>query len=289
MPAAMSIKVPEYLDWKSLFRSDFYSINDFSYECGAHFRFEPGYTQEFCVSFTRKGFLTFNSFRQSHQECNTRVLIEKPGCEFTLQQHGGGSGCGTSFRFSYAAYAALKQKQERSLFFRNPDIFSILLSATPEAEYLYYSILQSLSRGNCCKLEIDGLVIDMLDTIMNQLSEGKEHKEMPEKLIHLSTVERAKEYIMENFMTDMSLFELARNCFVSPFHFSRIFKQFSGYSPYQYLQLVRLKHAETLLKNTDLPITDVCFRSGFNRLDYFSAAFTKKYHIAPSRYKQFAS
>lgn len=284
----MSRKLPDYLDWKSLYNSDFYSVNDFSYECGAHFRFEPGYTQEFCISFTRKGFLTFNSFRQSHQECNTRILIEKPGCEFTLHHRGGGSGCGTSFRFSHEAYAALKQKQEPSLFFRNPDIFSLLLSATPEVEYLYYTILQSLSLGICSKLEIDGLVIDMLDTIMNLVGEEKERAEMPGKLIHLSTVERAKEYIMENFMTDISLFELARNCFVSPFHFSRIFKLFSGYSPYQYLQLVRLKHAETLIKNTDLPMTDVCFRSGFNRLDYFSAAFTKKYNIAPSRYKQLA-
>lgn len=284
---------PDYLMYRHLFKSDLYAVNDFSYACSPGFLFDPGYTQEFCISFTRKGFLTFNSFRQSHEECNTRILIEKPGCEFTLQRRGGGSGCGTTFRFTHEAYAAIQERPglRSSLFFRNPDIFSMLVAATPEAEYLYHTILNCLMKRNCCKLEVDGLVVELLDTVLNMLSETSESNPLPEKpdRIHLSTVERAKEYILENFTKNISLQELARQCFVSPFHFSRLFKQLSGYSPYQYLQLIRLKHAESLLRNTDLPITDVCFRSGFNRLDYFSAAFTKKYHIAPSRYKRYAS
>jgi AraC family transcriptional regulator len=284
---------PEFLLYRHLFISDWYAINDFSYACGANYRFDPGYTHEFCISFTRKGFLTFKSFRQSHEECNTRILIEKPGCEFTLQRRGGGSGCGTSIRFTHEAWKAIGERLElkQSLFFRNPDIFSILVAATPEAEYLYYAILHCVSKGNCCKLEVDGMVMELLDTVLNMLTEVKQSTALPEKpgRIHLATVERAKEFILENFTRNISLQELARHCFVSPFHFSRLFKQLSTYSPYQYLQLIRLKHAETLIRNTDLPITDVCFRSGFNRLDYFSAAFTKKYHIAPSRYKRYAS
>ena len=140
-------------------------------------------------------------------------------------------------------------------------------------------------------MEIDQLVMEMIEKVLGCISEYKPDGRIGTKLKrnHLRTIERAKEFITQQFANDISLMDIATYCHISPFHFSRIFKQFSGYSPYQYLQLVRLKHAETLLKNTDLPITDVCFRSGFNRLDYFSAAFTKKYHIAPSRYKQLAS
>lgn len=286
------MQTPDYLKYRHLFKSDLYSVDDFSYACSPNFQFDPGYTREFCISFTRKGYLTFKSFRQAHEECNTRVLIEKPGCEFTLHHRGAGGGCGTSFRFTHEAYAAIKERPglKTSLFFRNPDIFSILLAATPEAEYLYYAILNCTSKGNCCKLEVDGLVMELLDTVLDVVSDNPESTALPEKpnRIHLSTVERAKEYILENFTKNISLQELARHCFVSPFHFSRLFKQLSTYSPYQYLQLIRLKHAETLIRNTDLPITDVCFRSGFNRLDYFSAAFTKKYQVAPSRYKRYA-
>lgn len=284
----MSTKNPEFLARHRLFSSDFYSIDEFSYACGAHYRFGPGYTAAFNISFTRKGFLTFNSFRQSHEECSTRILVEKPGCEFTLQHRGAGAGCGTIFRFTDEAYNALQEKHDahRSLFFRNPGIFSILIAATPEAEYLYYAILNCVSKGNCSKLEADSLVVELLDTIMGMLAESRNDAVLPVKMDHLGTVERAKEFMMENFTRNISLQELARHCYVSTFHFCRLFKQFSTYSPYQYLQSIRLKHAATLLKNTNLPVTDVCFRSGFNRLDYFSAAFTKKYRIAPSRYKQ---
>jgi AraC family transcriptional regulator len=281
---------PDLLLYRHLYTSDLYSINEFSYECGAHYCFDPGFTKELCISFTRKGYLTFNSFRQSHEECNTRVLIEKPGCEFTLQHRGPGAGCGTSFRFTQEAYDLLKERPglKHSLFFRNPSIFSMLVAATPEAEYLYYAILNCLVKRNCCKLEVDSLVMEMLDIIMNMLVDSPDSVALPEKpnRVHLATVEKAKEYILENFTKNISLQELATHCFISPFHFSRLFKQLSTYSPYQYLQLIRLKHAETLLRSTDLPITDVCFRSGFNRLDYFSAAFTKKFHIAPSKYKR---
>jgi AraC family transcriptional regulator len=283
----------DVLQYRHLFKSDLYAIDDFSYACSANYEFDPGYTREFCISFTRKGYLTFDSFRQSHEECNTRILIEKPGCEFTLRRRGGGSGCGTSFRFTGECYAAIRQRADikSSYFFRHPDIFSMLVAATPEAEYLYFSILSCVMKGNCCKLEVDSLVIELLDIILNMVTESRGSTALPEKpnRIHLSTVERAKEYILENFTKNISLQELARHCFVSPFHFSRLFKQLSTFSPYQYLQLIRLKHAETLIRSTDLPITDVCFRSGFNRLDYFSAAFTKKYQIAPSRYKRYAS
>jgi AraC family transcriptional regulator len=46
-----------------------------------------------------------------------------------------------------------------------------------------------------------------------------------------------------------------------------------------------LQHAERLIRTTDLPVTDVCFQSGFNRLDYFSTAFAKRYNVPPSKYK----
>jgi AraC-like DNA-binding protein len=102
---------------------------------------------------------------------------------------------------------------------------------------------------------------------------------------HLSTIEKAKAYLADHFMDDISLKEIADHCCISTFHFSRIFKTFTSCSPHQYLLNLRLKHAEILLKNTKLPVTDVCFSSGFNSLEYFSAAFGQKYKYAPSRFR----
>jgi transcriptional regulator GlxA family with amidase domain len=48
---------------------------------------------------------------------------------------------------------------------------------------------------------------------------------------------------------------------------------------------LRLKHAELLIKNTSLPVTDIGFTSGFNSTEYFTAAFRQKYRHAPARFR----
>jgi AraC-like DNA-binding protein len=83
----------------------------------------------------------------------------------------------------------------------------------------------------------------------------------------------------------MSLMEIAEHCHVSAFHFSRIFKMFTACSPHQFLLTVRLKHAELLLKNTALPVMEIAFSSGFNSIEYFTAAFKNKYGYPPARFR----
>lgn len=273
---------------RTLFNSDLYTIGDFSSHNNRRTHFGSGYTSEFCINFPRQGYYIFNAFRRRHEEYNSQVLIEKPGCEFTLTQQAVGHGACSIFRFNDNCYEAIKEQYRLSdcSFFSNENIFSLILKTSPEAEYLHHRILQEVSMPEPSRLEVDRLVMEMVNAVMILLATPSCNS-IPEshKKHHLITIERAKEYLFENFTNDVSLLELARHCYVSVFHFSRLFKQFTGYSPYQYLRQIRLKHAEQLIRITDLPVTDICFQSGFNRLDYFSTAFTKKYSIAPSRYK----
>nr|MBU9936678.1 AraC family transcriptional regulator [Ferruginibacter sp.] len=98
------------------------------------------------------------------------------------------------------------------------------------------------------------------------------------------TIDKAKQYLSETLTKNTSLEELASHCHISPFHFSRIYKAFTGYPVHQYLQLMRLKHAGMLLA-TALPVADIAFQSGFNSIDYFSAAFKKQYRLSPSAFR----
>ena len=280
---------PEHVTVNTLFSSDLYCINDFTCYSGGRRVFKPAFTPTFCINISRKGYFTFHSFRQVQEEFNSRILVEKPGCEFLLKQQQPGLGACTVIRFTHHAYEAIREKYKlRDIsFFLNENIFSHILVATPETDYYHDAILKSLASNCAPALELDSLVLDLLDAVMQLLTGQSPPVTISEstKRNHLSTIERAKEFMLENFSTDISLQQLARHCFVSPFHFCRLFKLFCGYTPFQYLQHLRLKHAETLISTTDLPVTDVCFRSGFNRLDYFSAAFAKKYSLSPSKYK----
>ncbi len=274
---------------KTIYTSDFIRIIDFQCDSNESFTSNLELSGYFSIGFTRTGNFHFHSYRHSADIYNSRILIEKPECEYRLTHNGEVSNATTFFIFAEEFYEALKEKYnlKRSVFFNNSNILSLLLLATPEMEYLHFSIWQKIKKKENSKLEIDSMAIELLHLVIETLTCETVCNEMPEniKKNHLTTIERAKEYILKNFTRNISLNELAKYCHVSPFHFSRIFKQFSSFSPYQYLQNFRLKNAEMLLKTTSLSITDVCYMSGFNSLDYFSSTFSKKYNLPPSKYR----
>lgn len=66
---------------------------------------------------------------------------------------------------------------------------------------------------------------------------------------------------------------LARVSSVSAAHFARSFKQAFGMPPHRYLLTRRIEKATALLRETDLPITDIAFRTGWNSLGTFGRTF----------------
>jgi transcriptional regulator GlxA family with amidase domain len=66
---------------------------------------------------------------------------------------------------------------------------------------------------------------------------------------------------------------LARVSGVSEAHFARSFKQAFGLPPHRYLLTRRVERAKALLRDTDLPITDIAFQTGWRSLGTFGRTF----------------
>lgn len=66
---------------------------------------------------------------------------------------------------------------------------------------------------------------------------------------------------------------LARVSSVSAAHFARSFKQAFGVPPHRYLLTRRIEKATALLRDTDLPITEIAFRTGWGSLGTFGRTF----------------
>jgi AraC family transcriptional regulator len=276
-------------DIHTLYHSDFYHILDFKCRCKDCNTSNPEYAAAFCISFIRRGNFLFNVFRNSFDSHTGRILVTKPGYEHTVTHtHTTPDEC-TIFELKNEFYEELTKNfsKSRNNFFNDNDLHSLLLKTSVETEYLHHQILFRCFRNRTIKLEIDGLVMELFQIVMQTITGGPVTDRLKDTLKknHLSTIEKAKAYLADHFMDDISLKEIADHCCISAFHFSRIFKTFTSYPPHQYLLNLRLKHAEMLLKNTQLPVTDVCFSSGFNSLEYFSAAFGQKYKYAPSRFR----
>ena len=93
------------------------------------------------------------------------------------------------------------------------------------------------------------------------------------------------EYINEHLNQDIKLADLAALLDISQFHFSHLFKQSVGTSPYQYLLQQRVERAKQLLKQTDQSIMEIAFLCGFNSHSHLSKQFRQLTGITPTAYR----
>ena len=95
------------------------------------------------------------------------------------------------------------------------------------------------------------------------------------------------DYIEHHYMEDITLDSVAAQIGFSKFHFSRLFGQFTDTSFYDYLCARRIKAAETLLLDPNLPITEVALQSGFASISTFNRVFKKFKECTPTEFKEF--
>jgi AraC family transcriptional regulator len=97
---------------------------------------------------------------------------------------------------------------------------------------------------------------------------------------------RIAAYIEEHLPEDIALIELAQIAGLSPFHFSRAFKETFGVPPHRYHLIARIEHAKSLLATPGISVTEAGLRAGFRETSSFSAAFRKITQQSPSQYRR---
>jgi AraC-like DNA-binding protein len=91
-------------------------------------------------------------------------------------------------------------------------------------------------------------------------------------------------HIEDHLSEQISLLALARLVRLSPYHFSRAFKQSFGMPPHRYHTYRRIERAKVLLGGYALSVTDVGLSLGFNEASSFTTTFRKMTGLTPSRY-----
>jgi len=96
----------------------------------------------------------------------------------------------------------------------------------------------------------------------------------------------ATKYIYNNFTKPLTLEEVSAIASLSPTYFSKKFKQVTGMGFKEYLNFVRLKHAQAALLTTTNTITDIALEYGFNDSNYFKDLFKKVYGKSPREFRK---
>ena len=99
-------------------------------------------------------------------------------------------------------------------------------------------------------------------------------------------VRKALIYIQHHFRETLTLDDAAASCGLSSNYFSECFSKGTGVTFQAYVQDLRLQFAKSLLKTTRLPVTEICFASGFNTLPHFERAFKKRFGGTPGDYRK---
>jgi AraC-like DNA-binding protein len=96
---------------------------------------------------------------------------------------------------------------------------------------------------------------------------------------------RARDTMDRAFAQPLDVPALARVAHVSPAHFSRQFRATFGEPPHGYLQRRRIERAMELLRETGLPVTEICLAVGFRSLGTFSRTFRAIVGESPTAYR----
>ena len=97
---------------------------------------------------------------------------------------------------------------------------------------------------------------------------------------------RVLELMQQQFASALTINGLAREAGISPFHFSRTFKAKIGVTPHEHIRRLRLRHARTLLVQTDLSIFEVAVACGYAHDGHFAAAFQKAFGRSPNAFRK---
>jgi AraC family transcriptional regulator len=97
---------------------------------------------------------------------------------------------------------------------------------------------------------------------------------------------RVLEYMQEHLAQDPSLTELAGIAQMSPYYFSRLFKQSTGLSPHRYLLRQRIERAKELLADPRRQIAEVSHALGFPHQGHFTTTFHTLMGLTPRAYQR---
>ena len=101
-----------------------------------------------------------------------------------------------------------------------------------------------------------------------------------------TVVSKAKTYMQENFGKDISLDDVSREVNVSPYYFSKLFKEEAGENFIEYLTHLRIDRAKELLRDETLSIKEISMMIGYGDPNYFSRIFKKQTSMTPREYRE---
>lgn len=126
------------------------------------------------------------------------------------------------------------------------------------------------------------LLLQLLLCAGRFIPEGSESELRPsEQMFH-----QIIQFCIENYRGPLTLNQIAAHFFLSPSYVGRLFKKHTGFSFPEYLNTLRIREAQRLLRETDLKIIEVADQVGYINNTHFNRNFKQMIKVSPLEYRR---
>lgn len=127
--------------------------------------------------------------------------------------------------------------------------------------------------------ELEEYVLNTFEIIINKVNQIRKNRSA-------KIIEKAKEYILENYSKDISLKSVSEYVFLNASYFSFLFKNETGKNFVDYLIETRVDVAKKLLHQPEIKVYEISKMVGYNETTSFNRTFKRIVGVAPSDYKK---
>jgi AraC-like DNA-binding protein/catechol 2,3-dioxygenase-like lactoylglutathione lyase family enzyme len=135
------------------------------------------------------------------------------------------------------------------------------------------------------RLFVDGMQAALAAHLLGNYSVDRWRRPERAPQIDLRRLARVLDYVDAHYAENIALSDLAAAACLSPYHFSRLFREATGQSPHQYLTSRRVKAAEDELMRNRAPMAEVAQATGFGSQANFIRVFKKMTGVTPGTFR----
>ena len=171
----------------------------------------------------------------------------------------------------------------------NPDVTKLIPIFGDRADPLILQLALALKteiKSGCAggKIYSDSIITALTAHLIRNYANFVQQPPKEYRGLAPNKLDNVIDYIQTYLELNLGIGELAHLSGLSPFYFSRLFKESTGVTPYQYISRQRMDRAKQLLQ-TDLAIAEIALRCGFTNQSSFSTAFRKAVGVTPKVYR----
>lgn len=183
-----------------------------------------------------------------------------------------------------------RTQQEQDLlllpFQQGMKVLSLNMEQQNSAETMMLTMLNEAALNEAGSLLFIESCLTQLLLLLSRATRRLLNRSQPEDEPSSNKMDQTAEYINRHYQKPLTLESLARHSYISTYYLSRKFKKHTGFTIIEYIQRVRVKEAQRLLRTSQHKVIDIAQQVGFENVTHFNRVFKKITHLTPLYYRK---